>query len=724
MAFTQQSFATIGAQANNSPKLYSYQTDDTQAQTLATDYFIDKVNQLTRGDLINILSSDVSYTGIVQADKSTVLSQTVTPSLSISEDVIPIGDGLGNILDSSWSVDSNDSLTDGTYTLIKNPANIITVNSNADIDDIAVGNVVTISTPTSFYFNVSYTGLATFSVDAGATVLLHGVEPTPSYIYTGNGTFFSGEGSMEVKNINLQSTNSATMCNTTGSGYFSIEFLSFFGWSDLGTISKNGRVTFRFCSLLQIGTGFDVINADVEVLNLKVLDGTVTGPMISLSGNRVAAYTASGIKFLADAGASIFRIDPAINSESRFNMAQTSLISGSAFDTSGTTGAFTAVADASIGSTAVSVIDSPVTAGIARFTFTGPTLYVGQDVITTGFTTNTAYNGTLHIVDTDGTTYFEALFIDYGTDESATFTANIVTMTDTGTSLIDGDTLTILTTNNLDYDGGATVFNQQTNTFQISREFIATDTGVWSTKGLDHSDPRVIAVNNPGFPDSTTKIELSVEGNVVETDIPAAGARVIIASSDWIATSQERMKLLSPDQSMYTGTEPVSVKLDGNVFLEPASSTKTLSTQFVRHDLARVTVTFTNGTNLINETGHSLLSGQNITFHDNSGTLPAELREDIIYYVINPNANDFQVAYTSGGSAIAFTDNGTGTNSYALADLHGSNPKAPIAANSPQTLVPQALEDIANGDQTFLVVSNEDDAVDITVTDGYYRVAK
>ncbi len=87
MAFTQQSFATIGAQANNSPKLYSYQTDDTQAQTLATDYFIDKVNQLTRGDLINILSSDVSYTGIVQADKSTVLSQTVTPSLAISEDV-------------------------------------------------------------------------------------------------------------------------------------------------------------------------------------------------------------------------------------------------------------------------------------------------------------------------------------------------------------------------------------------------------------------------------------------------------------------------------------------------------------------------------------------------------------------------------------------------------------------------------------------------------------
>ena len=109
-------------------------------------------------------------------------------------------------------------------------------------------------------------------------------------------------------------------------------------------------------------------------------------------------------------------------------------------------------------------------------------------------------------------------------------------------------------------------------------------------------------------------------------------------------------------------------------------------------------------------------------FHDNVGTLPAELREDVAYFVVSQATNTFQLSYTSGGSAIAFTDDGSGTNTYAVADMHGSKPTNAIASNNPRTLVPQAVELLDQGDKTFVVVSNEDDAVDITVNRGYYRV--
>ena len=95
---------------------------------------------------------------------------------------------------------------------------------------------------------------------------------------------------------------------------------------------------------------------------------------------------------------------------------------------------------------------------------------------------------------------------------------------------------------------------------------------------------------------------------------------------------------------------------------------------------------------------------------------------DILCFVIGQTTNAFQLSYTLGGSAIAFTDNGTPTNSYAVATEGGSQPIEPIASNNPRTLVPQSLQDVANGDRIFLTVTNHDDVVDLDVIDTYYRV--
>ncbi len=79
MAFDQSNFATIGAHSSNSPKVYSYKSNDSLAQVTATDYFIAKRLQLTAGDLIYSVLSNGNFEFQVSADKSTVTQFVAVP---------------------------------------------------------------------------------------------------------------------------------------------------------------------------------------------------------------------------------------------------------------------------------------------------------------------------------------------------------------------------------------------------------------------------------------------------------------------------------------------------------------------------------------------------------------------------------------------------------------------------------------------------------------------
>ncbi len=77
-----------------------------------------------------------------------------------------------------------------------------------------------------------------------------------------------------------------------------------------------------------------------------------------------------------------------------------------------------------------------------------------------------------------------------------------------------------------------------------------------------------------------------------------------------------------------------------------------------------VTCTFTNGTELVNKVAHGLSNGDRVKFSNSGGALPTGLSNAIIYFVVNKNDDDFQVSLTSGGAAVTFDDDGSGTNSY------------------------------------------------------------
>jgi len=77
-----------------------------------------------------------------------------------------------------------------------------------------------------------------------------------------------------------------------------------------------------------------------------------------------------------------------------------------------------------------------------------------------------------------------------------------------------------------------------------------------------------------------------------------------------------------------------------------------------------VTCTFTNATERINKVGHGLVNTTKVMFSNSGGALPTGLNNYTTYYVVNKNNDDFQVSLTSGGAAVTFSDDGSGTNQY------------------------------------------------------------
>ena len=107
-----------------------------------------------------------------------------------------------------------------------------------------------------------------------------------------------------------------------------------------------------------------------------------------------------------------------------------------------------------------------------------------------------------------------------------------------------------------------------------------------------------------------------------------------------------------------SGTFKVAATAGGAVVAFTDNGTGTTTAHY---DPLATTVTFTNATEIVNWTGHPLSDGDPIYFTNSGGDVPAELAVDTIYFVRDSAADTFKVAATSGGAAVAFTDDGTGT---------------------------------------------------------------
>lgn len=375
------------------------------------------------------------------------------------------------------------------------------IHSAAELDAHASGGVITVSVPTTFRILEPIVTSTRFSITGDTVLTVTGNENSGSQIvYIGTATLFSGSGTLNLLAIDIIGNASATLLSLIDSPGSISEFVNanVIGFGDLGTIDNNFALLFRNVGVINNTLGFTIINTSLDILASAVFN-MGSDSLFDISGNADnVIISTSQIAGLNNSG-SLFRIDPGILENSRISITGSAIDIPFLFDiTGGATGTFINVSDASVSLTTIdSVTDS---SGIARFNFTvGPTLFVNQEIDITNFVTQTNYNQT-GIITATGAGFFEIASIAFTADDATgDLSSNSVTLLDVGTSLVDGDSLIINTTAGTQYDGGATVYNQLASSFQINRTFSISRAGTWDTSGIDASDPRILANNNPGF---------------------------------------------------------------------------------------------------------------------------------------------------------------------------------------------------------------------------------
>ena len=363
-----------------------------------------------------------------------------------------------------------------------------------------IGGKITLEFNTEYVFKKSIITDCEFVIPAGSTNSFRAEAfNIQSFTYTGSNICFTGAGVglFQFFDIAALNTGSGTLFDLTGAGA-GLSQVGFFnsrtsGWASMGTL-EDARPFFNSSAFVDSGT-LTLINAnDIRFVESIFINTSDSGnPFIRVQGKNNIKGKISDCTVTTLAGESFLDIRPDIGNGSAIRIVDNSFNGAGPVFTTGTTGSITAFANAAISSTTItSVSDS---SGVARFNFTGPTVFVNQEVVLSGYTTNTAYNTTGIISATDGTTFFEISSIAFGTNESGgAFTSASVTVTDAAHGL--SETQGLCVKNSLDYDGGATIYNVQTNTFQINRAFVATETGTWDTGSLVITEPRLFGLIN------------------------------------------------------------------------------------------------------------------------------------------------------------------------------------------------------------------------------------
>ncbi|MBL4769548.1 MAG: hypothetical protein JKY94_17880 [Rhodobacteraceae bacterium] len=447
-----------------------------------------------------------------------------------------------------------------------------------DLADLAVGNVITVTGKQTIVFLADIAADIKFVIEPGGDLALITVGVAGSYTWGGTGSLFSGGGTLILgMSLALSSGGTGTLFDLTFDNLGSVRMgpSRYAGFDSLGTITGGSCFgTKAFFVAWDEGLTFDNM-VIVDMISTVTSEGSSTNDLITIKDTGVVPSAippiyrfTDSILSLVGTGAGFF-LDPDISDRAQVAIVNGTVTGGGGlYNTDGTTGTFTAVDDASISATVVSsVTDS---GGVARFNFTGPAVYVGQEVELSTFTLNPDYNVT-GVITAEDVGYFEIATIAFGSDEAGSFLSNSTTVTDVGTALVDGDTLVLDTDGATDYDGGATVYNQLTDSFQVNRLYAGTKTGAWDTGGLDQTDPRVKAVDQRNERDSKEIASASVTGNTtpVGTIINGTFTDIVFGTEGdalVVGTTMERFKLVDPVKGIleYTGREAFDGSIRSN----------------------------------------------------------------------------------------------------------------------------------------------------------------
>ena len=101
MAFTQETFAPVGANSAPTPATYSYETSDSAAAIVSAGYFIKKQDQLREGDYIFAHTSGGAFIFTVTSDTSTVINSISGGDVLANRVIVTQASDLSGTLDST-----------------------------------------------------------------------------------------------------------------------------------------------------------------------------------------------------------------------------------------------------------------------------------------------------------------------------------------------------------------------------------------------------------------------------------------------------------------------------------------------------------------------------------------------------------------------------------------------------------------------------------------------
>ncbi|MCP4988482.1 MAG: hypothetical protein GY928_21260, partial [Colwellia sp.] len=355
-----------------------------------------------------------------------------------------------------------------------------------------------------------------------------------------------------------------------------------------GSITGRGSFTLDGCAFVDYRSSLVVSgHSSFKALNVNGYSATVFPAVPAFNIKRGYGGTAINIFNVGSwslYNGSLVRFDPALGDNSKSTLSSMVMNLGDLFDTSGTTGTFTAVADASYSGITIDNVSD--VSGNARFNYTVPALYVGQEVVITGFLTYTAYNKTGIVSAVSSGSWFELESTPYIGSENGTgeFGVNSVTLTDTATTLSDGDSIDLDTTLATTYENGTYVYNKQTNSVQVNKTWAGTATGTWSTKGLDQNSCRINAHDNEGHPDSVNIASCFSSGNTSDTTTSTTSFLPLELGTAALGQSNSRFKLLntSTGEFEYTGMSTLWCTMHASVSARKTGTSRIYNFRFYK----------------------------------------------------------------------------------------------------------------------------------------------
>ena len=236
----------------------------------------------------------------------------------------------------------------------------------------------------------------------------------------------------------------------------------------------------------------------------------------------------------------------------------------------------------------------------------------------------------------------------------------------------------------------------------------ANEDNIFASGSYTQKDPVFHFDGNVYIPDSSASARLGFQDSSTETVIDQIAVPVRI-NGTYVNGFEERFTSDSDGVMTYTGLETIAVSARAYISIEPVTGINILMGCYIAWtDAATTEVTFTNGTNTVNCSAHGLSNGTSIRF-STGGTLPAEIRDDQFYWIVNAATDTFQVSRTEGGAVYTFTDDGTGTHYYSLGEyIDASEVTTEASTNSSDNIAIEALVEVMTGDKIEVFCDNHD----------------